>query len=126
MRLGATLRVIDPVQDFAAFLNAVDVVVSASRSEGLPYAILEGMAAGKLILSSDIPGARETYGGSRGVWLFPPADWMTLATCMRSAAHLSILERRVLGDTNCRYVAQHYSLTAWADEIADVYEAMLH
>jgi len=126
VRLGVTLRVIDPVQDFAAFLNAVDVVVSASRSEGLPYAILEGMAAGKLILSSDIPGVRETYGGSRGVGLFPPADWMMLATCMKNASDLSIVERRVLGDANSRYVAQHYSLTAWADQIADVYEALLH
>ena len=84
------------------------------------------MAAGKLILSSDIPGVRETYGGSRGVGLFPPADWMMLATCMKNASDLSIVERRVLGDANSRYVAQHYSLTAWADQIADVYEALLH
>jgi glycosyltransferase involved in cell wall biosynthesis len=123
--LGSSLRVIDPLEDFPPFLNAVDIVVSPSRAEGLPYAVLEGMAAGKLILSSDIPGAREAYGGSRGVWLFPTEDWMLQATYMTKARALSITERQGLGEANSKYVAEHYSLPGWAEKVGNLYESLL-
>jgi glycosyltransferase involved in cell wall biosynthesis len=123
--IGPALRIIDPVEDFAAVLNAVDVVVSASRSEGLPYAVLEGMAAGKLILSSDVPGARATYGRSRGVWLFPLEDWRTQAARMEQARALSNTEREAIGTANAKYVADHYSLRRWAEKIGSLYQSLL-
>jgi glycosyltransferase involved in cell wall biosynthesis len=125
LQLGPALRIIDPMEEFASFLNGVDVVVSASRSEGLPYALLEGMANGKLVLASDIPGARETYGGSHGTWLFPPEDWLAQAACMRRARTLPDVERQRLGEANARYVAEHYSLDRWASEVGDLYKILL-
>ena len=124
-RLGSALRIVDPVTDFASFLSAVDVVVSASRREGFGYAVAEGMAAGKLILLSDIPGARKTFGGSRGVWLFGVEDWMTQAACMKTVGELSFRERETLGAANSGYVTDRYSLTQWADTISNLYQNLL-
>jgi glycosyltransferase involved in cell wall biosynthesis len=43
-----------------------DVVLNASFSEGLSNAILEGMAAGRPLLASDIPGNRGPVLGEKG------------------------------------------------------------
>lgn len=120
------LRVIDPVEDFSLLLRNVDVLVSASRREGLPYAVLEAMAAGKLILSSDIHSVRETYGKSKGVWLFPTEDWKALSGLMRRAAQLSSIKQKSLGEANTQYVLDHHSLDRWAEKIGALYRELLN
>jgi glycosyltransferase involved in cell wall biosynthesis len=124
-RVAPVLRVIDPIDDFQLLLNGVDAFVSASRSEGLSYAVLEAMAAGKLIISSDISGVRETYGKAKGVWLFPSEDWRGLATLMGKFMETSVPEREWLGHKNMRYVGEHHSLESWAERVGTVYKSLL-
>jgi glycosyltransferase involved in cell wall biosynthesis len=47
-----------PHEEIASFLRAADVVVSASRSEGMPHAVREAMLAGRALLLSAIEGHR--------------------------------------------------------------------
>jgi glycosyltransferase involved in cell wall biosynthesis len=119
------LRVIEPTEDFSLLLNAVDVLVSASRHEGLSYAVLEAMAAGKLILSSDISSVRETYGRSTGVWLFPTEDWKALARLIERAVALLPSERVSLGKRNSQYVLDNHSLEKWAERVGGLYRTVL-
>ena len=44
-----------PVEDILPWYQASDILLSASRSEGLPNAVLEGMSCGLPVLLSDIP-----------------------------------------------------------------------
>jgi len=122
---GDTIRVVDPVEDFAALLKGVDVFVSASRSEGLTYAVLESMAGAKAVLSSDIPAVRETYGRSKGVWLFRSGDWKTLAELMEKFVSLDFGERRLLGEANSQYVVENHSLDQWSERVGQVYKELL-
>jgi L-malate glycosyltransferase len=46
--------------------EAADVVLNASRSEGLSNAVLEAMAAGRPLLAADIPGNRGPVRGKNG------------------------------------------------------------
>ena len=124
-QFGPALRVIDPVEDFSLLLNGVDVLVSSSRSEGLSYTVLEAMAAGKLILCSDIPGVRETFGRSKGAWLFPTEDWKILSGLMKRAVEIPSPEREFLGQANSQYVKEHYSLEIWAERMGEVYSTLL-
>lgn len=48
-------------------LRAADCAVSSSRSEGLPFNIVEAMRAGLPILASDVKGHRDLLGGGAGV-----------------------------------------------------------
>jgi glycosyltransferase involved in cell wall biosynthesis len=48
------------------WLVAADVVAVPSRWEGLAYAILEGMAAGRPVVATDVAGARESIGQEAG------------------------------------------------------------
>ena len=125
-RLGTGLRVLDPTDDFPRLLSGIDVFVAPSRTEGFAYAVLEALAAGKLVLCSDIPGVREIYGKLEGVWLFPSEDWKKLSELMQRALELSQTERERLGQANSRYVAEHLSLEAWAKKISAIYSRLLN
>jgi glycosyltransferase involved in cell wall biosynthesis len=118
-------QVIDPVEDLSCLLRGVDVFVSASRSEGLTYAVLESMTAGKVVLSSDIPAVRETYGRSKGVWLFPSEDWKLLADLMEKVVLLRSDERRSLGQANSRYVVENHSLDLWSEKVGQLYRELI-
>lgn len=50
------------VSDIPNFLQKIDIYVSASKGEGLPYSVLEAMAAGKKIVLSDVVGHKEIEG----------------------------------------------------------------
>lgn len=63
--------------DVPALLKAADVVVMSSHWEGFGLAAVEGMAAGKPVVASDVPGLAEVVGGA-GI-LFPQGDEKSLA-----------------------------------------------
>jgi glycosyltransferase involved in cell wall biosynthesis len=118
-------RVIDPVEDFSMVLNAVDVLVSASRSEGFGYAVVEAMAAGKIVICSDIPGVRETYGRADGVLLFPPEDSRKLGETMIRAMDLLSGGETFWSSGNIAFAKREYSLETWAGKIVAQYADLL-
>jgi polysaccharide biosynthesis protein PelF len=56
--------------DPSVLLDGLDVVVVPSRSEGMPFALLEAMAAGRPIVASAVGGVPETL-GSTGILVEP-------------------------------------------------------
>ena len=58
-------------EDPTPFLASAGLVVNASRSEGLPLAVLEALEAGAPVLATDIPGNREALSGGRYGRLVP-------------------------------------------------------
>lgn len=123
--LSEVLRVIDPVEDFSLLVQGVDVFVSSSRSEGFGYAVVEAMATEKLILCSDIVPVRQTYGCSKGVWLYPSEDWEMLAELIGKAAGLSSDEKQSLGVMNRQHVAENYSMVYWSKRIGRLYKEII-
>ena len=67
--------------DVPALLKGADIVVMSSHWEGFGLAAVEGMAAGKPVIASDVPGLAEVVGGA-GI-LFPPGDDEALAEAIR-------------------------------------------
>jgi len=69
-----------PNQPVSEFLNRIDILVSASHSEGMPNAILEGMAAGLPVVATDVGGTSEVLDSS---WIaVPPSDPQGLAAAI--------------------------------------------
>lgn len=124
-KLGETLLVIDPIEDFPSLLNGVDVLVSASRREGFGYAVIEAMATEKLILCSDIEPVRQTYGRSKGVWLYPSENWKMLAELMEKSVKLPSDEKQSLGRTNRQFVIENYSIDQWSERIGQLYKEII-
>ena len=81
------MRFAGEVTDVERYLRAADLLVSASRSEGLPNAVLEAMACGLAVVLSDIGPHRELLGLSGGAGVaFAVGDDRALAQALRNGA----------------------------------------
>ncbi len=69
-------------EDMAAVMRAAHIVVLPSYREGVPKALLEAAAAGRPIVTTDVPGCREVViDGVNGI-LVPPRDASALANAI--------------------------------------------
>ncbi|MGZ3744004.1 MAG: glycosyltransferase family 4 protein [Pseudobdellovibrionaceae bacterium] len=66
-------------KDMAAILKSIDIACLPSYREGLPMALLEAMAAGKPLVTTDAPGCRSTVKESRNGFLVPIKNPQALA-----------------------------------------------
>jgi glycosyltransferase involved in cell wall biosynthesis len=66
-------------EEMPGLLNAVDLVVMTSESEGMSRACIETMACAGLLIASDIAPARELVDDGRNGLLFPLGDFRALA-----------------------------------------------
>ena len=82
------------VTDMPAFLESADVMVLPSYREGLPRSLIEAAAAGLPIVTTDVPGCRETVENGVTGYLTPARDSSALAEAL-----LKILEDPELAKT---------------------------
>lgn len=68
--------------DIRNFIKDVDVIVLPSYREGMPRAVLEGMAMGKPILTTNVSGCREAVEDNVNGYLVPIRDSISLAEAM--------------------------------------------
>jgi glycosyltransferase involved in cell wall biosynthesis len=72
-----------PRRDIYPLLCAMEVFVLPSLWEGMPTAIVEAMAAGKVVVASDIPPVKEIISSPELGVLVPPGDAETLAEVLQ-------------------------------------------
>lgn len=90
--------------DVASLMKAANVLVLASKWEGLPNVILEAQAAGLPVIATDVDGCQEVVEDGKTGRLFPPGDTKVLAGML--------LE--FLGSQNGATVTQQKSLSSLA------------
>lgn len=71
-----------PTQDVRPFLVESSVLVHPSYREGTPRAVLEAMATGRPVVTTDVPGCRQTVVDGESGFLVPPRDTVKLAEAM--------------------------------------------
>ena len=79
--LGLTRNVIflGGVKDVNGLINAIDLAILSSPTEGVPNAVLESMIQGKPFVGTDIPGIREAVGKDNYQYLAPIKDAQVLS-----------------------------------------------
>lgn len=80
------LAYLGPLDDVRPAIAAASVCVLPSYREGTPRTVLEAMAMGRAIVTSDAPGCRETVIDGRTGLLVPVRDPAALASAMRRLA----------------------------------------
>ncbi|MBI4736158.1 MAG: glycosyltransferase family 4 protein [candidate division NC10 bacterium] len=65
--------------DLETILSQLDVVICCSRNEGTPVALIEAMAAGVPVLSTDVGGVSDLIVHGETGWLVPAGDPPALA-----------------------------------------------
>jgi teichuronic acid biosynthesis glycosyltransferase TuaC len=74
-----------PYDELAQWVQAADAVVLPSLSEGMPLTVLEGFAAGKPIIGSQVGGIPELVPDPRYGLLVPPGDPEALGRALARA-----------------------------------------
>lgn len=69
-------------KDVRPFIKECSIFVLPSYHEGMPRTVLEAMAMRRPILTTDVPGCRETVLNGKNGWLIPKTDVQALADKM--------------------------------------------
>ena len=125
-RLGLT-GVVDLAgerDDVTEILAASDVFVLSTRSEGLPMAVLEAMAAGLPVVASRVGGLPElVLDGETGL-LVPPGQPAALAVALETLLDDPALRER-LGAAGRARVQTHFALEPFRDAHRELYRSEL-
>ena len=107
--------------------EAVVVAVPSTYPEGLGLVALEGMAAGALVVASDIGGLPESVVDGTTGWLVPPGDVPALSAALSEALALSeaASARRTAMLRDAWEAAQAQDVDAIAARTLDAYESMI-
>jgi glycosyltransferase involved in cell wall biosynthesis len=79
---GGMVELLGRLEDVRPALAACSVFVLPSYREGIPMAILEAMATGRAVVTTDVPGCRETIVDGESGMLVPPGAPAALAVAL--------------------------------------------
>lgn len=122
-RLGVTNRVLFPghVSLVGQWYSMADAAVSASRSEGLPFNIMEAMHAGLPIIASDVKGHRDLIVHEETGLLYPYGDSDACAKQVLRLAE-SVKLRQNLA-SNAQTAVEKYDIARVLPKVWAEYEA---
>jgi len=120
--IGSSVRMLGHRDDMPAVYASLDLMVSSSRREGLPMAILEGMASRLPLLATPVGGVPTVVLDGRTGVLVPTEDPAALATriveLLRDDA-----QRERLGSAARQLVEDEFSAQRMTADYLRVYEA---
>lgn len=106
--------------NISEILNAMDVFVLPSISEGMSNTLIEAMACGLPVLATRVGGNPEVVGDDRSQWLFAPGDIDGLAQRLESLARNADLCRSLGTATRQRAISM-FSLERMVDDYRRFY-----
>lgn len=125
-RLGLEERVIFPGQvgNMAPWYAMADAAVSASRSEGLPFNVMEAMYCGLPVAASAVKGHTDLLTHGETGLLYPYGDSAACAGALRTLMDSGAL-RQALGQA-ARESVQQYALNRVLPQVTAHLEALVH
>jgi len=106
-----------------ALLDQADVMVSPSRDETMPLAILEAMGLGKAVISTDVGGIREWVREGMNGLMVPAEDANALAIALTRCANDPKLLSR-LSASGRRTFDHHFTLERFGERFAELIESI--
>jgi len=113
------------VADMPALLASAHVVCLPSYREGLPKALLEACAAGRPIVTTDVPGCRDVVSDGVNGILVPVRDAAALADALQRLLGDAALRAR-MGDEGRRRAESEFDVNAVVRATLDEYRKILN
>ena len=119
-RLGVASRVRFPgfVQDMRTYYQAADLCVSSSRSEGLPFNVMEAMACGLPVVASDVKGHQDLVESGVTGLLYPFGEAEAFADAV---CRLDDLQRRQTMGLAARQAVLPFAIQPVFEELTGIY-----
>ena len=118
------LGLVSDRQSLSELYRASDIFVFPSRKEGLGNVVLEAMASGLPVVSSDLPVLRNViFPGENGL-VFPVGDSAALTKSLRTLMDNSTLCIQIGGKAQS-FVNQQLSFPGWQSKITELYRDIL-
>ena len=105
-------------------LRDADIVCLPSYREGLPKALLEGMAAGLPCVTTNVPGCREAVIDGENGLLVPPKDYLSLANALQQLI-LNPALRLMMGNRGRVMAETEFASSIICLQTLQVYEDLL-
>ena len=107
--------------DISDLLSAADLFVLSSEREGLPVSLLEAMAAGTAIVTTDVGGVGEVVIGGESALMVMHGDVSALASAMERVLTDAVLRENLIKNAS-RAVEERFSMNSAAATLGDLYE----
>jgi glycosyltransferase involved in cell wall biosynthesis len=111
-------------EDTDELLQALDIFVLPSLSEGIPMALLEAMAASRAVVASRVGGIPEIVEDGFEGFLVEPMDADSLAERCRQLIESPDIAKK-MGEQARTRIERDFSATAMADRVASVYKELV-
>lgn len=115
------LHILPPRNDIASYYRLCDLFIAPSRSEGMPYSVLEVASLGIPLLLSDIPAHKNLE--LPQVRFFESGNSADLSGAVAAALEMSAEERQQLSE-QARQVRENYTLPVWTEKIMHIYKEL--
>lgn len=111
-------------KDIPAILASLDLLVFSSIVEGMPVALLEGMAASKPVVATAVGGIPSVVLEGETGFLVPAQDSEALANaCIRLINNPQLCQS--MGSAAFKHVKDKYSIESMIDQVSEIYQAQL-
>jgi glycosyltransferase involved in cell wall biosynthesis len=122
--IASMIRLLGSRSDVPSLLKMADLFVFPSRTEGLPNALLEAMAAARPIVATDVAGNRDLIAHGRTGYLVPYGDTHALEEAMRELLTNRTLANR-LGNQAFEEADRNWRIELTFDRYESLYEEVL-
>ena len=113
-----------PTPDVQALYAAADVLVSPSRAEGQPYAVLEALSCGTPVVASDIPGHSLIADGISDCRIVPADDSSPVAAAIEELLSRDASTARAEATAAHQAIVDRFGVGAWSDKLLDCYRQL--
>ncbi len=110
-------------EDIPEILNCSDIVTLPSYREGLPVSLQEALATGLPVVTTDVPGCRETVEDGVNGFLIPPRDARALASAIERLLTDAEL-RAVMGKRGREKAEREFDVRCIVQQHLELYESL--
>jgi glycosyltransferase involved in cell wall biosynthesis len=114
----------DHRNDVERLLNAIDIFVLSTKTEGLPLVILEAMACAKPVVATAVGGVPELIRDKETGFLHSPGDYEAQANQLSLLVEDKALRHR-LGEAGRALARSDFSRERFATEVSNLYSKLM-
>ena len=109
------------VLDAAPLLQAADVFVLPSKTEGFPLVLIEAMLTGLPVVATTVGGVPELVDHGENGFLVSPESESQMRTALLNVLAMSSSDREIIGENGLRKTREKFSTQARRKRLKDVY-----